>query len=106
MLACLGVKLVVNSHQIVISNRKSVRRDGGHHKIRIGFYNPTMSRIGGGKWVTVNMINSLKANGYKIVVSLAEKMNSNRIFQISRHKLRFDKGTRLCATESIFQPVL
>lgn len=58
--------------------------------MRIGFFSPTINRIGGGEWVTVNMINSLKSAGHEIVVYSAEKIDRNRIFQIFGHELNFD----------------
>jgi glycosyltransferase involved in cell wall biosynthesis len=58
--------------------------------MRIGFFSPTINRIGGGEWVTINMINSLKSVGHEVVVYSAEKIDGNRIFQVFGHKLSFD----------------
>jgi hypothetical protein len=41
--------------------------------MNIGFFSPTINRIGGGEWVTLNMINSLKERGHKIAVCSAWK---------------------------------
>jgi glycosyltransferase involved in cell wall biosynthesis len=61
--------------------------------MRIGFFSPTINRIGGGEWVTVNMINSLKAKGHEIVVYSEEKVDSNRIFQVFGRRLCLDEET-------------
>jgi glycosyltransferase involved in cell wall biosynthesis len=61
--------------------------------MRVGFFSPTINRIGGGEWVTVNMINSLKAKGHEIVVYSDKKIDLNRIFQVFGRRLRFDEET-------------
>lgn len=59
--------------------------------MKIGFFSPTINRIGGGEWVTINMINSLKARGYEIVVYSAEKIDPARIFQVFGREPHFDE---------------
>jgi glycosyltransferase involved in cell wall biosynthesis len=58
--------------------------------MRIGFFSPTINRIGGGEWVTLNMIHALKAKKHKILVYSAEKINPYNIQKFFGHNLHFD----------------
>lgn len=59
--------------------------------MRIGFFSPTINRIGGGEWVTLNMIYALKAKKHKIVVHSAEKIEPVHIQRFFGHDLRLDE---------------
>ncbi len=61
--------------------------------MKIGFFSPTINRIGGGEWVTLNMINSLKARGHEIVIYSAEEIDPARIFRVFGRTLCFDEET-------------
>ena len=64
---------------------------GVKRKMRIGFFSPTINRIGGGEWVTLNMINSLKADGHEILIYSGKKVDSERICSVFGHELKFDE---------------
>ena len=53
--------------------------------MRIGFFSPTINRVGGGEWVTLNMIDALKANKHKIVVYSAEKARARSLRRKKKH---------------------
>lgn len=44
----------------------------------IGVFNPTLYGIGGGEVVTINMINALKQQGYKVIISANKKINQTK----------------------------
>jgi glycosyltransferase involved in cell wall biosynthesis len=58
--------------------------------MRIGFFSPTINRIGGGEWVTLNMIHALNARKYEIVVYSAERINSAHIPSFFGNSLSID----------------
>jgi glycosyltransferase involved in cell wall biosynthesis len=62
--------------------------------MNIGFFSPTINRIGGGEWVTLNMINSLKERGHKIAVCSAWKLDSQKIFEVFGRRIHYDKEIR------------
>jgi len=57
--------------------------------MRIGFFSPTINRIGGGEWVTLNMIYALEAKKHKIVIHSAEKIDPIHIQRFFGHDLHF-----------------
>jgi alpha-1,2-mannosyltransferase len=63
--------------------------------MRIGFFSPAINRIGGGEWVTVNMINALKAKGHEIMIYSEEKIDTEGIFQFFGRRLLFDEEVHL-----------
>ena len=62
--------------------------------MRIGFFSPTINRVGGGEWVTMNMINSLKTKGHEIIVYSAERVDAKGLFQFFGRKVCFDEEIR------------
>ena len=58
--------------------------------MKIGFFSPTINRVGGGEWVTLNMIHALKSKKHKILVYSADKINSAHIQEFFGHNLCFD----------------
>ena len=58
--------------------------------MKIGFFSPTINRIGGGEWVTLNMINAAEARKHKILVYSAEKINYGQIQKFFEHNLYLD----------------
>jgi len=46
----------------------------------IGVFNPALYRIGGGELVTINMIDALKKQGHKVIVSANKKIDNTKIF--------------------------
>lgn len=70
--------------------------------MKIGFFSPTINRIGGGEWVTVNMINSLKARGHEVVVCSPEAIDTAKILSVFGKKLDFDEEVNFWP--SIFDP--
>lgn len=69
--------------------------------MRIGFFSPTINRVGGGEWVTLNMIHALKAKNHKIVIYSAEKIDPIHIQRFFGHNLYFDEVNQW---PSIFDP--
>lgn len=47
--------------------------------LRIGVFSPTLYRIGGGEFVAISMINALKQQGYKVIVSVNKKIDQTRM---------------------------
>jgi len=81
--------------------------------MKIGFFNPTINRVGGGEWVTLNMIYGLKAKKHEIVVYSAEKINSVAIQGFFGHNLHLDSEVNFwpnvfdpSTLESIYSNVL
>jgi glycosyltransferase involved in cell wall biosynthesis len=70
--------------------------------MKIGFFSPTINSIGGGEWVTVNMIKSLEKRGYEIVVYSDNKIDLTRISRVFGCKLHFDEEINF--GPSIFNP--
>jgi glycosyltransferase involved in cell wall biosynthesis len=58
--------------------------------MRVGFFSPTINRIGGGEWVTLNMIYALKNKKHKVIVYSAEKINHDHIKEFFGHDLKLD----------------
>jgi len=70
--------------------------------MRIGFFSPTINRIGGGEWVTLNMIHALKTKKHKIIVYSAEKINHAHIKEFFGCDLKFDE--EVIIRPNIFDP--
>lgn len=70
--------------------------------MRVGFFSPTINRIGGGEWVTLNMINALQSKRHKIVVYSSEKFNHSHIKEFFGRGLRIDK--EVIIPPNIFDP--
>ena len=47
--------------------------------MRIGFFSPTINRVGGGEWVTLNMIHSLNATKHEVAIYSAERIDPAHI---------------------------
>lgn len=59
--------------------------------LRVGFFSPTINRVGGGEWVTLNMIHALKAKRYEVVIYSAERINSANIHSFFGNSIDFDR---------------
>ena len=70
--------------------------------MRIGFFSPTINRVGGGEWVTLNMIYALKSKKHNIIVYSAEKINHDYVRNFFGHDLKFDMEVRI--PPNIFDP--
>jgi glycosyltransferase involved in cell wall biosynthesis len=70
--------------------------------MRVGFFSPTINRIGGGEWVTLNMIYALKNKKHKVIVYSAEKINHGHIKEFFGHNLKLDGEVRI--SPNIFDP--
>ncbi|MGB9623049.1 MAG: hypothetical protein ACPL07_04305, partial [Candidatus Bathyarchaeia archaeon] len=70
--------------------------------MRIGFFSPTINRVGGGEWVTLNMIYALKSKKHEIIVYSAENINHDNIREFFGYDLKFDMEVRI--PPSIFDP--
>lgn len=57
--------------------------------MRIGFFSPTINKIGGGELVTLNMINALKARKHEVLIYSAERINTDRIRNFFGQNLQF-----------------
>lgn len=57
--------------------------------MRIGFFSPTLNRIGGGEWVTLNMIYAIKSRNHEVVVYSAEKVDYHHIKEFFGRPLNF-----------------
>lgn len=58
--------------------------------MKIGFFSPTINRVGGGEWVTLNMICALKAKKHETVVYSAEQINQVHIQRFFGPALHFE----------------
>ena len=70
--------------------------------MNIGFFSPTLNRIGGGEWVTLNMIQALGARRHRTLVYSAEKINPAHILEFLGHSLDLDNEVRFWP--NIFDP--
>ena len=70
--------------------------------MKFGFFSPTINRVGGGEWVTLNMIESIKAKNQEIMVYSAEKTDPIRIREFVGHDLSF--GNEMSLWPNIFDP--
>ena len=59
--------------------------------MRVGFFSPTILNVGGGEWVTLNMINALAAKKHEIIVYSAKKINHESISRFFGHDLTFHR---------------
>ena len=58
--------------------------------MRIGFFSPTITRVGGGEWVTLNMIHALNSTEHEIIVCSAEKIDVHQLQNFFGKSLRID----------------
>ncbi|MFX1521738.1 MAG: glycosyltransferase family 4 protein [Promethearchaeota archaeon] len=70
--------------------------------MNIGFFSPTINKIGGGELVTLSMIHALEAKKHKIIIYSAQKINQAHIQNFLGQKIRFDKETNI--RPNIFDP--
>lgn len=70
--------------------------------MNIGFFSPTINRIGGAEWVTLNMIQALGATQHKTLVCSAEKINPTHIREFFGHSL--DSVNEVRFWPNIFDP--
>lgn len=69
--------------------------------MNIGFFSPTMNRIGGGEWVSLNMIQALRARAlHGILVYSAENINPAHVQEFFRHRLDLERARRMLPEES------
>ena len=59
--------------------------------MRIGFFAPTLNRVGGGELIALNMIRALQNKGHRIIVYTAEKTNRSHIQEFLGYDLSFDE---------------
>lgn len=70
--------------------------------MRIGFFSPTINRVGGGEWVTLNMIHALQNKEHEIIVYSAEKIDYCHIKEFFGCNLKIDREVRI--PPNIFDP--
>jgi glycosyltransferase involved in cell wall biosynthesis len=58
--------------------------------MKIGFFSPTINRIGGSEWVTLNMVNAVKSKKHQAIVCSAEKIDSLHIQRFFGRNLSFN----------------
>jgi len=63
--------------------------------MRIGFFSPTINRIGGGEWVTLNMIHALNTRKHEIIVYSAGRIDYDHIRNFFGKSLRIDNEVNL-----------
>jgi glycosyltransferase involved in cell wall biosynthesis len=49
--------------------------------MRVGFFSPTINRIGGGEWVTLNMIYAAETRKHTVLVCSAEKVHVQQLLE-------------------------
>lgn len=57
--------------------------------MKIGFFSPTINRVGGGEWVTLNMINALLTRKHDVLVYSADKIDHTHIKEFFGYPLNF-----------------
>ena len=59
-------------------------------RLVVGIFNPTLHAIGGGEYATLVMINTLKKQGYRVIVFSSKKINSQKIVKFYGEKYAVD----------------
>ncbi len=59
--------------------------------MNIGFFSPTINKVGGGELVALNMIYALKTRKHRVVVYSAEKINLRGIKNFFGYEIHFDE---------------
>jgi len=77
-----GHKLLYNGRQVILS--KEV------YKLKVGIFHPPLNVCGGAEWVAVNIINSLRKEGYRTVVLTNEKIDQKKMESIFGFKVDAD----------------
>ena len=70
--------------------------------MNIGFFSPTINRIGGGEWVTLNMLKALATRKYQTVVYSSERIDQDHIRDFFGHRIYL--GNQIRVLPSIFDP--
>ena len=58
--------------------------------LRIGIFHPNLNTCGGGEWVTLNIINSLRKNGHSVIVLTDKKIDQTKFINTFGEKLQAD----------------
>ena len=58
--------------------------------MRIGIFHPRLNTCGGGEWVAINVINSLRQNGHKVIVLTDELIDQNKFIRTFGQELQTD----------------
>jgi alpha-1,2-mannosyltransferase len=59
--------------------------------LKIGIFHPTLNLCGGGEWVALNIINSLRQNGHEVVVLTDERLSQEKFMKTFGRKLQSDR---------------
>jgi alpha-1,2-mannosyltransferase len=57
----------------------------------IGIFSPVINRCGGAEWVAINIINSLKEQGHRLIVLTDEPLNQQKFIEIFNRKVSVDQ---------------
>lgn len=58
--------------------------------MKIGIFHPTLNLCGGGEWVALNIINSLRQNGHEVIVLTDERLSQTKFLKTFGKKLQND----------------
>jgi glycosyltransferase involved in cell wall biosynthesis len=58
--------------------------------MKIGIFHPALNTCGGGEWVTLNIINSLRKNGHKVIVLTDERIDQTKFIKTFGENLKTD----------------
>ncbi len=58
--------------------------------MRIGIFHPNLNLCGGGEWVALQVVNSLKNQGHQVVVLSDQKIDQNKFLKIFGQKIPVD----------------
>lgn len=56
----------------------------------IGIFHPVINWCGGAEWVAINIINTLKNHGHKVIILTDKKLNQTKIMKIFRKNVAVD----------------
>jgi glycosyltransferase involved in cell wall biosynthesis len=59
--------------------------------LKVGIFHPGLNVCGGGEWVALSIINTLKENGDKVIILTDEKVDQNKYIKTFGQKLNFDE---------------
>ena len=59
--------------------------------MKVGIFHPGLNVCGGGEWVALSIINSLKENGNKVIILTDKKVDQNKYIKTFGQKLNFDE---------------
>ena len=58
--------------------------------MKVGVFHPRLNTCGGGEWLAINVIDSLRKNGHKVIILTDERINQTKFIRTFGQKLNND----------------